>query len=117
MRRSRAAGAVARIVACTVIATLVAAGCGSFGAEDEWAGRGKAVSSDPREPEPPKPERSVDGVGGIQRALEARVIASAGLVKPVASSCDARSIWRAFGCKITYEGETVAYQVTTEAED
>jgi hypothetical protein len=52
-------------------------------------------------------------VGGVRTALEAAVIATAGVQRPVSSTCDAQTVVPEFTCRITYEHEVVTYRVTT----
>lgn len=107
---------VRRRLAVLVTALGVALGPVACGAsKDEWAGRGEPVSL-PAEPTPsPASDRFVVGLGELRMALEARVIAAAGVVRPVKSECDLASIIvPKFSCRITYLDEVVTYQVTTE---
>src|SRR5207237_10671413 len=112
---ARARG-LAGLLAGTV-AALVLAGC-TTGRQtgDAWAGRGKPVAF-PGEPAPsPPPGGIVTGVSGLRVALEDRVIAAAGLIRPVTSWCDTADIEPTFTCRVTYLGETVTYRVTTTAQ-
>jgi hypothetical protein len=65
------------------------------------------------EPVPPQPgEAYVAGIGGIAGVLDARVIASGGLVRPVSTSCGTHRIKPAFTCRITCLGHVATYRVT-----
>lgn len=87
---------------------------GSAGAEDVWAGHGVPVKF-ANEPTPsPAAEGVVNGIGGLRLALEARVIGTAGLIRPVASTCDTPVVESEFACHVTYQGEVVTYRVTTK---
>jgi len=118
--RARIGNARARVLAgllAGTVAALVLAGC-TTGRQtgDAWAGRGKPVAF-PGEPAPsPPPGGFVTGVSGLRVALEDRVIAAAGLIRPVTSWCDTADIEPTFTCRVTYLGETVTYRVTTTAQ-
>jgi hypothetical protein len=99
----------------TVSMLTLTAGCAGTG-RDTWAGRGKPVTF-ANEPQPsPTSGRLVTGIGGLRVALEERVISSAGMVRPVASDCDTVVIASEFTCRVTYQGETVTYHVTTQPD-
>jgi hypothetical protein len=88
---------------------------GFFHTGDAWAGRGKPVKF-VNEPVPPRPDDSyVVGIGGLTTALDARVVASGGLIRPVSSDCATTLIQPAFTCHVTYMGKVVTYRVTTTA--
>lgn len=109
-----------RLTAGTVLLTLaagLAAACAAGPATDAWARRGIPVKY-LNEPAPPRPGTSpVDGIPGLKVALEDRVIASGGLVRPVASGCGTAQILPAFTCRVTYLGRVVTYHVTTRPGD
>ncbi|MFC5750548.1 hypothetical protein [Actinomadura rugatobispora] len=93
---------------------LCVAGCGG-GDADAWATRGAAVPV-PNEPQPTRsPDASVVGVDGLRVALEGRVAATAGLVRPLKSDCDTTVATPSFTCRVTFMDEVVTYRVTTEA--
>jgi hypothetical protein len=95
---------------------LLLAGCGG-GDEDAWATRGSPVPV-ANEPRPTRsPDGSVVGIGGLRVALEGRVTATAGLVRPVKSDCDTTVATPSFACRVTFMDEVVTYNVTTEARE
>jgi hypothetical protein len=112
---SKAVTAITASVCGMLAVTAVLAGC-STSAKDSWAGRGRPVTF-ANEPVPsPPPDTLVNGVGGLRVVLEGRVIAAAGLIRPVTSECDTTVIEPAFTCRVTYLGEVVTYQVTTKPD-
>jgi hypothetical protein len=110
---------VRRLIAGVVlagVAVLIGIGVrngGFFHTGDAWAGRGTPVKF-ANEPAPPQPDDAfVVGLGGVMTDLDARVVASGGLIRPVAPVCNTATIRPAFTCRITYLGEVVTYHVTT----
>ena len=100
------------LIAPAAAVVVVLAGCSST-TRDAWTGRGRTVPV-ANEPTPtPATGGVVDGLGGLRTTLEARVVATGGVVRPVASECDTVVIAPSFTCRITYLGQTVSYQVTT----
>ncbi|GAA4489074.1 hypothetical protein GCM10023191_019290 [Actinoallomurus oryzae] len=91
---------------------LALAGCTSD-KKDEWDGRGRPIPV-PNEPSPSQPaDMFVTGLGGLEQALEGRVMAAGGLVRPIATRCDTVDIAPSFTCRITYMGQVITYTVTT----
>jgi hypothetical protein len=109
LARAGAAGtAAALVIACAL------AGCSGGHAADSWAGRGAPVGNPGADPAPSRPSDDfVTGVSGLRVALETRVVASGGLIRPVTSACDATAIEPQFTCRVTYLGQVVTYRVTT----
>ncbi|MBW8482779.1 hypothetical protein [Actinomadura parmotrematis] len=95
---------------------VLTGGCSGDGGKDAWAGRGRPVAV-PSEPAPTRtPEGVANGVSGIRVALQGRVLATAGVVRPVRSQCSTPAPLPAFTCQVTLLGQTVTYQVTSEPQ-
>ena len=54
-------------------------------------------------------------MSGLRVVLEDRVVAAAGLIRPVTSRCDTTDIEPEFSCRVTYLSQIVTYRVTTTA--
>jgi hypothetical protein len=106
-----------RLLATSAAVLAVSAalsGCSAGQGTDAWAGRGAPVANPGPEPAPTPPSQGiVTGISGLRVALEGRVIASAGLIRPVTSGCGTADIEPRFTCRVTYLGQTVTYRVTT----
>jgi hypothetical protein len=112
-RRVRWLAAAAVLAAAGVLVAIGVHNGGFFRTGDAWAGRGKPVTF-ANEPAPPRPDDSfVEGIGGLTAALDARVLAAGGLIRPVSSGCDTELIEPSFTCHVTYLGKVVTYRVTT----
>ena len=103
------------LMLATVSMLTLTAGCAGT-SRDTWAGRGAPVTF-ANEPQPsPTSGRLVTGIGGLRVALEERVIAAAGMVRPVTSDCDTVVIASEFTCRVIYQGETITYHVTAQPD-
>lgn len=110
------------VVGCGVLFLLLLAGTkidDYFSSRDSLADRPGTPVPSPVVDEPPERGEELyvfGGVDGIAKALGIRVVRSAGVDKPVTTSCDTEELVPSFTCQVTYDGEVVTYAVTVEPD-
>lgn len=127
-RRPRGKRAI--LIAALVVVVLCAGLCGvgqlitNLLNQDDWEGLGQPVSSStlPATPTPswkaPNEFVNPQPVLQIRHQLEVWVLASAGVVRPMTSSCDDDKFTgkqvAMFDCTVTYDGRDVVYTVSAQ---
>lgn len=86
--------------------------------QDEWAERPGTPVPSPTSSEPPDKGEGVEfGIEDLAGSLKARVVRSAGVVKPTTSKCHTELVQPTFTCTVIYDGEEVTYNVKVDVDN
>jgi hypothetical protein len=113
-----AAAAAATLAVCGLLVFVGTRIDDFFSSRDDLADRPGVPVPSPAGPELPEPQDGYvfSGVDGIAAALGVRVVRSAGVDRPVDTSCDVERLAASFSCEVSYDGEVVTYAVTVELD-
>lgn len=113
-----AIGAAATLAVCFLLVFVGTKVDDFISSRDELADRPAIAVPSPEVAELPEPKDLYvfDGVDGIAEALGVRVVRSAGVDRPVVTSCDTDQLVASFSCSVSYDGEVVTYAVTVELD-